>query len=419
MNRRRRAGGGKSWHPLALTAALLMLPILGVCGGGPRASAPAAERPQVVKGLDDRVGWYRMPAGDTALVTYSAKGGLRLFSLWDTIYATTFVPGADGLLHAGGPDAPVVEFREWDGRVTGFEWPVGSGSYAERLPGYGYQVEPFAVEVEGVTLAGSLFLPRDRPNPVPGAVIIHGSGASDRDNYWYMTFADTLVRSGLAVMLPDKRGSGQSGGDWFTTGLAGFADDVAAQVQALREHSAVDPGRVGLVGMSQGGHIAPMVAPRVDPAFVVNISGSAVPLNEQIVHELSQDMKRDQLPGILDAVVRPISVWVVKRRRPEWWATNGPIDPIEHWAEVTAPAVTLYGRLDESDNVPVARSVERLDSLGLPNLDVWVFEGVGHGLMIPDPNRVRPDILERLAEWVADAISADAVSGAADPGTEL
>lgn len=54
--------------------------------------------------------------------------------------------------------------------------------------------------------------------------------------------------------------------------------------------------------------------------------------------------------------------------------------------------------MDELNNVPVARSVERLDSLGLPNIDLWVFDGVGHGLMDPDPNRVRPDILERLAE---------------------
>jgi pimeloyl-ACP methyl ester carboxylesterase len=418
MNRRSRTRGGTSRHPLALMAAVLALPILGGCSGGSAANAQPAERPQAVEDLDARVGWYRMPAGDTALVSYSATGGLRLFSLWDTVYARTFVPGADGLLHVDGPDGPVVEFRERAGRATGFEWPVGSGTYAERLPGYGYRIEPFSVQVEGVTLAGTLFLPRDRPGPVPGAVIIHGSGASDRDNYWYMTFADALVRSGLAVMLPDKRGSGQSGGDWFTTGLAGFASDVAAQVAALREQPAVDPGLVGLVGMSQGGHIAPMVAPRVDPAFVVNISGSAVPLNEQLVHELSQDMKRDRLPGILDAAVRPISVWVVKRRRPAWWATNGPIDPIDHWAEVTAPAVTLYGRLDELDNVPVARSVERLDSLALPNMDVWVFEGVGHGLMIPNPNRVRPDILERLAEWVAHAISKDAVSGATDPSAE-
>lgn len=406
MNRRNRGWGVTLWRACALTAAVLTIPVLGGCNGGSTGSAPATERVRGVEGLAERVGWYRMPAGDTALVSYSATGGLRLFSLWDTVYAATFVPGADGLLHSGRPEGPVVEFREREGRVTGFEWPVGSGTYAERVPGYGYEAEPFSIEVEGVMLAGTVFLPRDRTGPVPGAVIIHGSGASDRDNYWYMMFVDTLVRSGLAVLLPDKRGSGQSGGDWFTTGLGGFADDVAAQVEALRNHSAVDPDRVGLLGMSQGGHIAPMVAPRVDPAFVVNISGSAVPLNEQLVHELSQDMKRDRLPGILDGAVRPISVWVVKRRRPEWWATNGPLDPIEHWAEVTAPALTLYGRLDELDNVPVVRSVERLDSLGLPNMDVRVFEGVGHGLMVPDPSRVRPDILEKLAEWVVDAISA-------------
>jgi pimeloyl-ACP methyl ester carboxylesterase len=355
-----------------------------------------------------------MPAGDTALLAYSATGGLRLFSLWDTLHVSTFVPGSDGRLHVGDSGGPVVDFTA-GGDSSGFAWPPGAiNSRAARLHGYGYEVERFAVRAEGAVLAGTLFLPRGRTGPVPGAVIIHGSGASDRDNYWYMIFADALVRSGLAVLLPDKRGSGLSEGDWFTTGLAGFAEDAAAQVRTLRAHPAVADERVGVVGMSQGGRVAPMVAPLADVAFVVNISGAAVPLSDQLEHETRQDLKRDRLPGFLDFIVRPLSIWSVKQRRPDWWETNGRIDPLSAWAEVAVPALTLYGRDDELDNVPVRRSVERLDSLRLPNLEVRVFEDTGHGFFDRATGRVRPDVLGFMAEWVRRA-----VAGAGDSGGGL
>lgn len=388
-------------YHLALT---LFVTGLTACGGGPPAARPHGTAPLPTGTLSNLVGWYRMPAGDTALLTYSATGGLRLFSLWDTLYVRTFAPGSDGLLHDGDSAGPVVAFTAASGDSSGFAWPPRAiDSRAVRLRDHGYEVDPFAVRAEGAVLAGTLFLPRDPTGPVPGAVIIHGSGASDRDNYWYMMFADALVRSGVAVLLPDKRGSGLSEGEWFTTGLAGFAEDAAAQVRALRAHPGVDAERVGVIGMSQGGRVAPMVASLADVAFVVNLSGAAVPLSEQLEHETRQDLKNDPLPGFLDFVVRPLSIWSVKRRRPEWWATNGRIDPVSAWAEVSVPALTLYGRDDELDNVPVRRSVERLDSLRLPNLEVRVFEDTGHGFFERGTSRVRSDVLAFLAEWVRRA----------------
>lgn len=392
----------------------LLLFIFGLpgCGGRPGASSRAAD-PFPAESLANLVGWYRMPPGDTALLTYSARGGLRLFSLWDTLYVATLVPGSDGRLHVEDSEGPVVDFTAGGSDSTGFAWPPGAiDRRTVRLRGYGYEAEPFAVRAEGAVLAGTLFLPRDRTGPVPGAVLIHGSGASDRDNYWYMIFADTLVRSGVAVLLPDKRGSGLSEGDWFTTGLAGFAEDAAAQVRTLAAHPAIDAERVGVVGVSQGGRVAPMVAPLADVAFVVNISGAAVPLSEQLEHETGQDLKKDRLPGFLDFLARPLSIWSVKRRRSDWWETNGPIDPVSAWAEVRVPALTLYGREDEFDNVPVRRSFERLDSLRLPNLEVRVFEDTGHGFFDSGTGRVRPDVLGFIADWVRRAVSSPGGSGA-------
>lgn len=367
--------------------------------------------PAEAKDLDEKVGWYRMPAGDTVLVTYSARGGLRLFSLGDSLYWHTLVPAPDGGLRWTDAEGPVIEWERQHAGLSSFRWTSAAGEArrAERLRDYGYRVEEVSVTRDGTVLSGSLFLPDAPDGPVPGALMIHGSGESDRDNAWYMMIADALVRDGIAVLLPDKRGSGKSGGDWFTTGLAGFAADAAAQLALLRGHPAVDSRRVGLVGLSQGGHIAPMAAALSPPAFVVNISGSAVPLDEQIVHEVEQDMKRDRLPGFLNPVVRAISLRVIKRRRPEWWRTNGPLDPLDHWRDVQVPALVAYGEDDENDNVPVIRSVERLRSLGKANIDVWVFEDSGHALWEPTPSdsvspagrrRIRADFLNRLTSWV-------------------
>ena len=384
------------WAAIALSSCFFL-----ACNRTVDSPRPGNSPPAGVADLDERVGWYEMPAGDTALLTYSATGGLRLFSLMDTLYWKTLTPGPEGL-HWSDSTAASTRWQVSDEQVTAFGWITADRQerFARRLHGYGYRVEEVTVSRDGVSLSGSLFLPSGDGRQVPAALMIHGSGASDRDNAWYMMIADALVRSGIAVLLPDKRGSGKSEGDWFTANLSDFADDAVAQIQLLRRHDAIDAARVGVVGLSQGGHIAPMVAGRAEVAFVANVVGSAVPLSEQLVHELSQDAKRDRLPGILDPLVRRVSVWVVQRRRPEWWRINGPIDPLDYWKTVEVPSLVVYGADDEFDNVPVRRSVERLGALGSRHITVRVFEGSGHALYEPGGRRVRRDFLDLLTSWI-------------------
>ncbi|HEX9764667.1 MAG TPA: alpha/beta fold hydrolase, partial [Candidatus Acidoferrales bacterium] len=105
-----------------------------------------------------------------------------------------------------------------------------------------------------VSLAGVLLIPAGQRN-LPGVVIIHGSGASDRSNAWAAGFATGLAERGFAVLLPDKRGSGRSGGDWRTADFEALADDAIAGVKRLQQEETVDPRRVGVLGLSQGGHI--------------------------------------------------------------------------------------------------------------------------------------------------------------------
>src|SRR5207237_1259559 len=105
--------------------------------------------------------------------------------------------------------------------------------------------------------------------PVPAMVTITGSGLEDRDESLpsvlkgYVPFrqiADTLGRRGIAVLRMDDRGFGASTGDPKVATSADFADDIRAGLAYLRTRTDIDAHRLGLIGHSEGGMIAPMIA---------------------------------------------------------------------------------------------------------------------------------------------------------------
>jgi dipeptidyl aminopeptidase/acylaminoacyl peptidase len=82
-------------------------------------------------------------------------------------------------------------------------------------------------------LAGMLFIP-EGDGPFPAAVIIHGSGTSRRTNKWYLSVAQHLREKGIAVLLPDKRGSDKSERTWVGADFEDLAGDTAAAVNYVR-----------------------------------------------------------------------------------------------------------------------------------------------------------------------------------------
>ena len=78
----------------------------------------------------------------------------------------------------------------------------------------------FQNRFQNLALGGLLFVP-EGDGPFPAAVVIHGSGTSRRDNGWYLTLVKHLLDRGIVVLLPDKRGSEQSEGNWRTSGFRG------------------------------------------------------------------------------------------------------------------------------------------------------------------------------------------------------
>ena len=153
-------------------------------------------------------------------------------------------------------------------------------------PPFPYRTEEVAVQsAPGVKLAGTLTLPQGR-GPFPAAVMITGSGAQDRDENIlghkpFAVIADRLTRDGIAVLRMDDRGFAKSTGDFASATDDDFAVDAAANVAFLRGRADIDPARIGLIGHSEGGLVAPKVAAK-DPrlAFIVLMAGPGVPLSE-------------------------------------------------------------------------------------------------------------------------------------------
>jgi uncharacterized protein len=136
----------------------------------------------------------------------------------------------------------------------------------------------------GVQLAGTVTLPPQRAARFPGIVLIAGSGRNARNEEFgathepFLVLADALTRQGYAVLRYDKRGVAQSTGDYSAATTPDFASDAAAAVAYLRSRPDIDSAKVGLVGHSEGGNIAAMVAGKDSSlAFIVMLAPAAVP----------------------------------------------------------------------------------------------------------------------------------------------
>ena len=151
-----------------------------------------------------------------------------------------------------------------------------------QLP-YPYAAEEvqFPGGAPGVSLAGTLTKPKG-DGPFPVALLITGSGPENRDETIlghrpFLVIADDLTRSGIAVLRIDDRGVGGSTGDAVAATSEDCAADVMASVAFLAARKDIEAKRIGLIGHSEGGLIAPMVATRMPGiAFIVMLAGPGV-----------------------------------------------------------------------------------------------------------------------------------------------
>jgi hypothetical protein len=226
------------------------------------------------------------------------------------------------------------------------------------------------LESKEARLSYQLDLPA-RQGDVPAVVVGHGSGRMTKE--WCRWLADGFLKRGFATLCYDKRGVGQSTGEYSSVGPRNshqmfdlLAEDMAAGVRLLRSHPDIDGAHIGLVGTSQAGWIIPLAATRVRPAFMIILSGPAVSVGEEIFYSTVVEQTTRPLTDGDQALV----------------TFNGDrgYDPRPVLDALDVPGLWLLGDSDRS--IPIPATLAILDELASRRkpFERAVFPGAGHDL---------------------------------------
>lgn len=352
-----------------------------------------------------------------------------------------------GALHQGGAAMPLVLSRRTGEAVAA---PALNRPQTPQPP-FPYSSEEVVIDApDGVRLAGTLTLPEGE-GPHPAVLLITGSGAQDRDETVFghkpfLVLADALTRRGVAVLRVDDRGVGGSSGPMQDLTTADYASDAAAAAAWLARRPGIDGARVGLIGHSEGGTIAPIVAQAVDApalAFVVLLAGPAVPGGEVLTEQarrfqLARGIDPDvveanaalqtrlmqivaahaddeaatssaartllQEAGVSESLVEE-GVQQVALAWTRWFVAH---DPRPSLAALDVPVLAIYGGKDVQ--VPADQNATALREV-LPAAEVVVMPELNHllqtaGAGLPDEyarieETIDPEALAKIVDWVA------------------
>lgn len=281
-------------------------------------------------------------AVEGAQVRFSLGGGIP----GDPTFAGTLA-GSEirGTFSQGGVKAP-------------FRLERGTGEPPRRpqepMPPFPYSIESVSYANGEVQLSGTLTVPPGE-GPFPAVLLLTGSGAQDRDQslsghkpFWVL--ADRLSRNGIAVLRVDDRGVGGSGGRVADSTIQDFAQDALAGVRFLKQQRRIAPGRIGLLGHSEGGNVAPLAASQSpDVAFIVLLSGCGVTGREVLYRQIelvarAQGATEAQVQSALQEVRRQTAAAVEGGSR--WERSFLEHDPRPALRQVTVPVLALSGSLD-------------------------------------------------------------------------
>ncbi len=327
---------------------------------------------------------------------------------------------------------------------------------------YPYRAEDvsFASSAATATLAGTLTIPQGA-GPFPAAVLVGGSGPTDRDETIaehkpFLVLADFLTRKGVAVLRYDKRGIGQSKGNFASATVTDLARDAQAALAYLRTRKEVDPKRLGIVGHSEGGILASFAATQSSDANWVVLMATpattgertllrqsellarAVGLpEEQITQSLAFNRKayaavrseRDlaalakKLQTLVDqsglaSAVPPAALQAQLRMMTSpWFREFLDYDPLPALGELQCPVLALSGdrdlQVDSLENVPLLRKA--YETSGNKDFTVVEIEGVNHlfqkaqsgvpALYGAIEETMAPEVLESVSSWITDHVA--------------
>ncbi|WP_024803804.1 S9 family peptidase [Nocardia sp. BMG51109] len=319
----------------------------------------------------------------------------------------------------------------------------------EPRPPFPYRSEDVSFRSGALNVAGTLTQP-SAPGPHPAVVLISGSGAQDRDEQIqghkpFLLLADALTRAGYAVLRTDDRGVGGTGGTLAHATYDDLAGDVVAGMDFLRGRPDIDETRIGLLGHSEGGYLAPLVASRPGSgvAFVIMMAGPAVDGADVLLEQnrallaarggtVEENRDRTGFVSTLSTLVRTGDTEQVRRyladvntkvppeqRMPPamieeytslYFQSLISYDPAPALSALRMPVLACYGGKDlqvpARQSEPAARRLLAAD----PDADVHVFDGLNH-LMQPAgtgdlaeysqiETTVSPEVLDYVTGWL-------------------
>ncbi|MDX2261441.1 MAG: alpha/beta fold hydrolase [Gemmatimonadales bacterium] len=293
-----------------------------------------------------------------------------------------------------------------------------------------YLVEEVEVKAPaGHMLAGSLTLPIARRGRMPAVITITGSGQQDRDESLpivpgfrlFRQVADTLARHGIAVLRLDDRGVGGSGGEINGTS-ADFADDIRAAVAFLRTRPEIDPARIALVGHSEGGMIAPMIAATDRRlAAIVLMAGPAQSGRQIIDYQLGRAVTGDPT---IPAASRDSAAAAVRAAfdsttaKGPWMRYFLAYDPLPTLRRVRQPVLILQGATDRQVTAEQAPLIEQtLRAAGNRRVTSVIFPDRNH-LFLRDADgsptgyaslpggHVDAEVMGTLVRWLVETLGA-------------
>jgi uncharacterized protein len=295
------------------------------------------------------------------------------------------LPALAILGEALGPEA-------WDPPPVPDEWayralpPLPSAEIIDPPSAGSIGREDVRIPVRDTVLHGTVLVPR-RPGRYPATVFVHGAGAGSR--LALLDQAEFLARAGIVTLVYDKRTVGYS---FASRDFELLAEDALAGMRLLRERPEVDPDRVGLWGVSEGGWVVPIAAARSpDVAFAILVSAANVSPQSQAAWAFDDHLRRMGAPeGLRRAMILALSMGEFDYSRH---------DPVPALQSVHQPVLAMYGTHDRA--IPVLQSSRVLEqTLARAGNSAYTirFGGADHDLHVGD--RLASGYLETLANWV-------------------
>jgi len=298
-----------------------------------------------------------------------------------------------------------------------------------------HSLEVAVPSTEAVTLAGTLTLPKKAAAKYPAVVLISGSGPQDREEntppalnlYLFRYIANALAAEGLAVLRCDDRGVGKSTGNFRKGTLKDFIADARAQVAFLRGRDDIDPRRIAVLGHSEGGCIASILAAEDrDVAACVILASSSKPLDALLIEQLEYQASNEDFPESVRATIRDLMAptrQVIADAKAgkdsstalpynlDWLRQHFTHDPLATITKVKCPVLILQGEKDVLVPPYHAKALDKaLADAGNRDHRVVVFPNLTH-LFTQYPyhnpdykpekaNELSPAMLDTLRAWM-------------------